>query len=80
MTCPLNYLILLLFIPQQHDLRIEVNPSRTATVTPSGLRELQSERQAGTRGTVAVAASRTRALDRARVLVNEIIAASYPEL
>lgn len=81
MTFSLKCLILLLFMAQQLDLRrIEVNPSRTATITPSAFRELQSERQAGTRGTVAEAASRTRALDRARVLVNEIISASYPEL
>jgi hypothetical protein len=81
MTFPLNCLILLLFMPQQLDLRrIVGNPSRTATITPRGLRDLKPQRQAGTRRTEAEAAIRTRTLDRARVLVNEIIAASYPEL
>ena len=81
MTFPLNCLILLLFMPQQLDLRrIVGNPSRTATITPRGLRDLKPQRQAGTRRTEAEAATRTRTLDRARALVNEIIAASYPEL
>lgn len=79
MTFPLNCLILLLVIPQQLDLRwTEVNPSWTTTVTPGKLREIKLDGQAVSRGPAAEAASLTT--DRARVLVNEIIAASYPEL
>src|SRR5438067_583582 len=67
MTFPFNILILLLAMPQQLDLRgIEVNRS-CATTAPvgAGLRQFKPD---------------AHTLDCARVLVNEIIFASYPEL
>lgn len=79
MTVPLNCLILLLAMPQQLDLRrIEANPSWATTATLGGLRQLKPDRQAAS--PVPAAQSVARTLDRARVLVNEIISASYPEL
>ena len=79
MTFPLNCLILLLVMPQQLDLRgIEVHPSWATTATLAGLRQLKPDGQAASPGLSAESAART--LDRARVLVKEIISVSYPEL
>ena len=79
MTFPLNCLILLLFIAQQPDLRgIGVNRSWVTTATAgAGLRQLKPDGQAASPGSAAEAAAR---VGRARLLVNEIISASYPEL
>jgi len=80
MTFPANFLILLLVIPQQLDLRgIEVNSSWATTATAAAvLRQLKPDRKAASSGHEAETAART--LDRARILVNEVISASYPEL
>jgi hypothetical protein len=80
MTFLFNILILLLAMPQQLDLRgIEVNRSWVTTATVGAeLRQLKPDGQAASPGPAAETAART--LDRARVTVNEIISASYPEL
>ncbi len=80
MTFPANFLILLLVMPQQLDLRgTEVNSSWATTATAAAvLRQLKPDRKAASSGHEAETAART--LDRARILVNEVISASYPEL
>jgi hypothetical protein len=57
---------------------MEVNPSWATTATLGELRQFKPDGQAASPGLAAQSAART--LDRARVLVNEIISASYPEL
>ena len=75
----LNCLILLLVMSQQPDFRaIAVSPSWTSTAALGALRQLKLDGQAASAVSAAEAAS--RALDRARVLVNELISTSYPEL
>src|SRR6266404_1250315 len=79
MTFPFDILILLLAMPQQLDLRaIEVSPWATTATVGAGLRQLKPDGQAASSGHEAETAART--LDRARILVNEVISASYPEL
>ena len=80
MTFPVNFLLLLLAMPQQLDLRwIDVNRSgATSATVGAGLPQLKPDGQAASAGHDVKAAART--LARARGLVNEIISASYPEL
>lgn len=74
----LNCLIMFVMSRQPDLGGIGASPSWISIDSLSGVRQLKPDAQTASPEPVAEAASRT--LDRARVLVNEIISASYPEL
>lgn len=81
MTFLLNCLILLFALAQPLGLRgIEVNSSWAATVPPGGLRGASADEQTALPGTSSETDAGARSLELARILVNEIVSASYPEL